>query len=429
MEFIIFVTILVVLFMIGMPVAFALGITGFVMLKVMWGDSVSLGIISQRMLYGSNNFVLLAIPFFLLAGKLMNTGGITQRIFVFANMLVGRLRGGLGQVNIVASMIFAGMSGLAAADTAGLGIVEIKAMKDAGYDMEFSCAVTGASATVGPIIPPSVPLVIYGVLANVSIGQLLIGGIIPGFLIGFALMIYVWFYAGKKGFPQSEKTNVDELWRAFKHALGPILTPVILIGGMLSGIFTATEAAATAALYAFILGCFIYREISFADLWRILKETARDTAVLTFIISCALFYGWVLIRSRAPIMLLDLFTGISTDPLVVLFILNAFLLFIGCFMETIAAMSILIPVLTPLLTKVGIDPLHFGIVMVLNLMIGLLTPPFGINLFILNKISGVPTLRIAKACVPFFIPLIGVLILITVFPSIVTFLPHLVFSK
>lgn len=429
MEFIIFVIILVVLFMIGMPVAFALGITGFVMLKVMWGDSVSLGIISQRMLYGSNNFVLLAIPFFLLAGKLMNTGGITQRIFVFANMLVGRLRGGLGQVNIVASMIFAGMSGLAAADTAGLGIVELKAMKDAGYDMEFACAVTGASATVGPIIPPSVPLVIYGVLANVSIGQLLVGGIIPGFLVGFALMTYVWFYAGKKGFPQGQKTNVDELWRAFKHALGPILTPVILIGGMLSGIFTATEAAATAALYAFILGCFVYREISLSDLWRILKETARDTAVLTFIISCALFYGWVLIRSRTPIMLVDLFAGISTNPLVVLLILNAFLLFIGCFMETIAAMSILIPVLTPLLTKVGIDPLHFGIVMVLNLMIGLLTPPFGINLFILNKISGVPTLSIAKACVPFFIPLIGVLILITVFPSIVTFLPHLVFSK
>ena len=415
--------------MVGLPVAFALGITGFLILKIMWGESVNLGIIAQRMLYGPNNFVILAIPFFLLAGKLMNTGGITKRIFDFANLLVGRLKGGLGQVSIVASMIFAGMSGLAAAETAGLGVVEIKAMKDAGYDLDFSCAVAGASATVGPIIPPSVPLVIYGVLANVSIGRLLIAGIIPGLLIGFALMIYVWFYAGEKGYPRSGKTNLGELWRAFKYAFGPIMTPVILIGGILSGILTPTEAAATAALYAFILGFFVYREISVTDLWRILKETTRDTAIITFILSCAFFYGWVLIRSRTPIVLLELFTGISNSPLVVLFILNGFLLFIGCFMETIAAMSILIPVLAPLLTKVGIDPLHFGLVMVLNLMIGLLTPPFGISLFILNKISGLPTLRIAKACVPFFIPLIGVLILITIFPPIVTFLPNLVFGK
>jgi tripartite ATP-independent transporter DctM subunit len=429
MEFIIFMGILMALFIVGLPVAFALGITGFLIFKIMWGESVNLGIIAQRMLYGANNFVILAIPFFLLAGKLMNTGGITQRIFIFANLLVGRLKGGLGQVNIVASMIFAGMSGLAAADTAGLGMVEIKAMKDAGYDLDFSCAVTGASATVGPIIPPSVPLVIYGVLANVSIGRLLIGGIIPGFLVGLALMIMVAFLAGEKGYPRSEKTNLGELWRAFKYAFGPIMTPVILVGGILSGIFTPTEAAATAALYAFILGFFVYREISLTDLWRILKETTRDTAIITFILSCALFYGWVLIRSRTPIVLLELFTGISTSPLVVLFILNGFLLFIGCFMETIAAMSILIPVLTPLIVKVGIDPLHFGLVMVLNLMIGLLTPPFGINLFILNKVSGLPTLRIARACVPFFIPLLACLVLITLFPSVVTYLPNLAFGK
>ena len=429
MSFFWFIGILIALFLVGMPVAFAMGITGYVLLQVLWGGTVNPGIIAQRMIYGVNNFVILAIPFFLLAGKLMNTGGITNRIFHFANLLVGHLRGGMGQVNIIASMIFSGMSGLAAADTAGLGIVEIKAMKDAGYDPDFSCAVTGASSTIGPIVPPSVPLVIYGILANVSIGDLLIAGIIPGFLVGVALMVMVAVYARRKGYPKRKRAGLSELWAAFRQAIGPIMTPVILIGGILSGVFTPTEAAAMAALYAFILGFLVYRELSIRDLWRILKETARETATITFIIACAMFYGWVLIRSRTPIMLLDVFSGISSNPLVVLFILNGFLLIIGCFMETIAALSILVPILTPLLLKVGIDPLHFGMIMVLNLMIGLLTPPFGINLFILNKISGVSSLRIAKACLPFFIPLIGVLVLITVFPQIVTFLPDFFKTK
>ncbi|MEN8246835.1 MAG: TRAP transporter large permease [Thermodesulfobacteriota bacterium] len=429
MSFFLFIGVLVALFLIGMPVAFAMGITGFVLLKMLWGGSVNPGIIAQRVLYGVNNFVILAIPFFLLAGKLMNTSGITDRIFHFANLLVGHLRGGMGQVNILASMIFSGMSGLAAADTAGLGVVEIKAMRDAGYDSDFSCAVTGASSTIGPIVPPSVPLVIYGILANVSIGKLLIAGIIPGIFVMVSLMVMVAFYARKKGYPQNERAKLKELWQAFIKAIGPIMTPVILIGGILSGVFTPTEAAAVAALYAFILGFFIYRELTLKDMWRILKETARETATITFIIACAMFYGWVLIRSRTPIALLELFTDISTNPLVVLFILNGFLLMIGCFMETIAALSILVPILTPLILKVGIDPLHFGLIIVLNLMIGLLTPPFGINLFILNKISGVSSLRIARACLPFFIPLITVLVIITIFPQVVTILPNMLMSK
>jgi len=429
MGFLLFVIILIALFMSGLPVAFALGITGLFLMQVLWGGSINFGIVAQRLLYGANNFVILAIPFFLLAGKLMNTGGITRRIFKFAEMLVGHLPGGLGQVNVVASMIFSGMSGLAAADTAGLGLVEIKAMRDAGYDDDFSCAITGASSTIGPIIPPSVPLVIYGILSTTSIGRLLVGGIIPGIVVGISLMLMVAFYARRKNYPRRQKAKLSELRQAFKEAIGPILTPVILIGGILSGIFTPTEAAAIAVVYALVLGCIVYREISLSDLWRILKETARETATITFIISCALFYGWVLIRSRTPIALLEFFTGVSTSPLAILMMLNIFLLVIGCFMETIAAISILVPILTPLILKVGIDPVHFGLVMVLNLMIGLLTPPFGINLFILNKISGVPTLRVARACLPFFIPLIGALVLITVFPQIVTFLPNLVFGR
>ncbi|WP_438315523.1 TRAP transporter large permease [Candidatus Caldatribacterium sp. SIUC1] len=427
MELVIFVGFLILLFLTGLPVAFALGIAGLVSMFLMWGNAIPLGVVAQRVLYGVNSFVLLAIPLFLLTGKLMNAGGITQRIFRFARMLVGHWSGGLGQVNILASMIFAGMSGLATADTAGLGVVELKAMREAGYDDEFSCAITGASATVGPIIPPSVPLVVYGILASASIGRLLIGGIIPGILVGAALMIMTAFY-GKK-YPRDKKPPMGELLKAFKEALAPGLTPFILILGMLSGIFTATEAAAIAATYAFVLSFFVYRELSLRKLWRILKETAVETATITFIVACATFYGWVLIRGRAPIVLAEAITSISASPLVVLLLLNLFLLAIGCFMETIAAISILVPVLVPLITKVGIDPVHFGLVMVLNLMIGLLTPPFGMSLFILSRVSGLSPLRIARASLPFLVPILVVLALITVFPSLVTFLPNLAFGS
>ncbi len=426
MELIIFVGLLIFLFLTGLPVAFALGIAGLVSMLIMWGTSVPLGVVAQRVLYGVNSFVLLAIPLFLLTGKLMNAGGITQRIFKFARCLVGHWSGGLGQVNILASMIFAGMSGLATADTAGLGTVELKAMREAGYDDEFSCAITAASATVGPIIPPSVPLVVYGILASASIGRLLIGGIIPGILVGIALMVMTAFYGRRC--PRDPKPQRQELLRAFKEALAPGLTPFILIFGMLSGIFTATEAAAIAATYAFVLSFFVYRELSLRDLWRILRETAVETATITFIIACATFYGWVLIRGRAPIVLAEAITSVSSHPLAVLLLLNLFLLAIGCFMETIAAISILVPVLVPLITKVGIDPVHFGLVMVLNLMIGLLTPPFGMSLFILSRVSGLSPLRIARASLPFLVPILIVLALITVFPSLVTFLPNLAFG-
>jgi tripartite ATP-independent transporter DctM subunit len=427
-QFLLFIAVLIFLFLTGLPLAFALGITGFIFMVLNWGTAVNFGIIAQRLFYGVNNFVILAIPLFILTGKLMNTGGITDRIFRFANLLVGHWRGGLGQVNVLASMIFAGTSGLAVADTAGLGLVEIKAMRDAGYDDDFSCAITGASSTVGPIIPPSVPLVIYGILASASIGRLLIGGIVPGVLVGILLMVMVAFYASRKRYPRRPKATWEELWRGFKGAVGPGLTPVILVGGMLSGMFTPTEAAAIAAFYAFVLSFFVYRELTLAQLWRILKETAMETAIITFIISCSMFYGWVLIRGRVPIILLEAFTQLSTNPLVVLFVLNVFLLIIGCFMDTTAAICILVPILAPLLVKVGIDPVHFGLVMVLNLMIGLLTPPYGMNLFILSRITGLSPLRIARASLPFFIPLLVALALITIFPSIVTFLPNLVFG-
>jgi len=424
-----FIGVLIFLFLLGIPVAFGMGLGAVILMVIIQGGlDINYGIIAQRLLYGANSFILLAIPLFLLAGNLMNTGGITQRIFKFANVLVGHLRGGLGHVNIVASIIFAGMSGTAVSDAAGLGTVEIKAMTDAGYDKEFSCAITGASSTIGPIIPPSVPLVIYGILASVSIGRLLVAGIIPGLLIAVALMIMVSIYAIKRNYPQEKRASLREFFIASKEAFLPCMTPVIIVGGIISGVFTPTEAAAVACLYAFILGFLVYKEISLVDLWKLIEKSARDTAIITFIVACASLYGWVLIRSRIPIILMEQITSMSTNPLIILLMLNCALLVVGCFMETIAALNILVPVLTPLILSVGIDPLHFGLIMVFNLMIGLITPPFGMVLFVLNKVSGVPIEKIVKATLPFLIPLLAVLLLMTFFPSLVTYLPNLMFK-
>jgi tripartite ATP-independent transporter DctM subunit len=426
----VYLGILLLFFMAGMPVAFALGISAVLLMVIQQGGlDINYSLIAQRLLYGPNNFILLSVPMFLLAGNLMNIGGVTHRIYRFASAMVGRVRGALGHVNIIASVIFAGMTGTAVSEAAGLGTVQIKAMRDAGYEPEFSCAVSGSAATIGPIIPPSVPLVIYGVLASASIGRLLIAGIIPGLLMGGALMLMVAYYATKRNLPRSGQLSVRELGAALVHAFLPLLTPIIILGGIISGVFTPTEAAAIAAVYALILGCAVYREISPKDLWRILYDTARDTAVVLFILAGATLYAWVLIRSRIPILLMDEVTGLTRDPLLILFIINIALLIVGCFMETIAAMNILVPVLAPLLVSVGIDPIHFGIVMVLNLMIGTLTPPFGMVLFIMNKVSGVPLEKVIRATMPFLIPLGVVLLLITVYPELVTFLPNLVFGK
>jgi tripartite ATP-independent transporter DctM subunit len=418
-------------FIIGLPVAFSLGISGIISLAVMEGsiDKVNFAVIAQRIFYGPNSFLILAIPFFLLAGKLMNTGGITERIYVFARSLVGHFRGGLGHVNVLASMIFAGMTGVATSEAAGLGVVEIKAMKDAGYDEDFAVAVAGSSACMGPIIPPSVALVVYGVLASTSVGRLLIGGVVPGVLTGVALMITVYIFAHRRNYPRDAKSSFKQISRAFSRAIWPMMTPVILIGGMLSGIFTPTEAAGVAVVYALILGCLVYREISFAQLRRILRETAVETAVITFIVSCAMVYGWIMMRSQLPVKLAGYLMSLTTDPFWILMILNGFFLVVGCFMETIAAMTILVPILIPMITKLGIDPVQFGMIMVYNLVIGLLTPPFGMVLFVMARISGISINRVVRAMAPFFIPLLSILFLITVYKPIVTFLPDLLMGK
>jgi tripartite ATP-independent transporter DctM subunit len=416
---------LIGLFMAGIPIAFAIGITGFAGYLSEMGSRVNIPIMAQRMMYGINNFLLLAIPLFILAAKLMNTAGITTRIFDFAKNLVGSLPGGLGHANTVASLIFSGMSGAAVVDAAGLGQVELKAMKDAGYDDEFSVAITAASSTIGPIFPPSIPMVIFGLVAEVSVGRLFLGGVVPGLIMTVALMGMVAIVARRKNYPRTPFPGFSVLLRSFFQALFPLLTPIILLGGIWTGQFTPTEAAAVAVAYALVLGGLIYRELSLKDLRQIFVTTTKETAALGIIVCAANFYGWLLARSGITLKLAENISALSTDPLIILLAINIFLLIIGCFLEPICSILILGPVLLPVILKLGIDPLHFGVVMVLNLMIGLLTPPFGVVLFVMTGISGLSFERVVRSVLPFTIPLLIVLALITLFPPLVTAVPNL----
>ncbi len=419
---------LIFLMLLGIPVVYSLGITSLLCLFFERGMDFSFTILAQRMVGGINNFTLLAVPFFILAAQIMNRGGITNRIFNFANALVGHLPGGLGQVNIVASIIFAGMSGSASADAAGLGQIELKAMNDAGYDKAFSVAVTGASSVVGPIIPPSIPLVLYGASANASIGALLMGGLIPGLLLGIALMVYVAIYANFKSFPKSNKFTLQEIWVSFKEAFFPLLTPVILIVGISTGWFTATEAAVVAVSYAFIVA-FIYGEISWAVLPEILTETMKLTASAVVIVTTANLYCYLILRAGVPQYFAEMLSAITTSPNVTMFIIVAFLLAMGTIMDPIPGILILTPILVPHIRSLGISEIHFGLIMVLSLMVGLLTPPVGMVLYILQKVSKVPFEKIVHALLPFFVPIIITLILLVLFPNITLFLPNLLFNR
>jgi tripartite ATP-independent transporter DctM subunit len=384
--------------------------------------------VPQRLTASANSFPLLAAPFFMLTGMAMNSAGITNRIYDFAECLAGRFRGGLAHVNVIGSVIFAGMSGSAVADAAGLGTIEIKAMTDEGYPRAFSAAVTAASATIGPIIPPSVPLLIYGVLADVSIGRLFAGGFIPGFLMAGALMAMIRWMAHRRGFGAHPAPTFREFTTKSRKAFLSLMTPVILFGGMMIGVFTPTEAAFIAASYALVLGVFVYREISWRDLPRIFLDTVETNAVVLMLVMTASLMGWVLTRAQVPQQLGAWILGTTRNPLIILLMINIFLLIVGCFMEALAALIILVPVFMPVIQSVGIDPVHFGLVMVLNLMIGTLTPPVGIVLFVVARVANLPFEVVTKATAPFLIPLIVVLVLITIFPPLVLWLPNLIFG-
>lgn len=426
----IFLGLLIILFLLGFSVPYAIGLTSVVVMIVQRGfDGIQYGMIAQRLVYGVNNFTLLAIPFFLLAGKFMNTGSITKKIFDFCNILVGWIPGGLGHANIVASIIFAGMSGSAVADASGLGVIEVNAMKEQGFDVDFAAAVTAASSTIGPIIPPSIPLIVFGVAADASIAKLLMAGLVPGLVMGLALMIMVYYFAVKRHYPKTKFPTISAIWKSFTSAFFPLMTPVILIGGILGGVFTATEAAAVSVVYAFILTVIVYRELTFKDIVKVMLDTALEASVILFIVGASSLYGWLLVKTQMPTYFMNQLFLVSTNPYVILGLINLFLLVVGCFMETNAAIVILAPMMVPMAMQLGINPIHLGIIMVLNLMIGLLTPPIGMCLYAVARVSQISFDRMVKAVLPFYVPLLIVLLLVTIFPEISLWFPRLMFGS
>ncbi|MBA4789755.1 MAG: TRAP transporter large permease [Rhizobiales bacterium] len=453
------------LMLIGVPVALALA--GASLLYIVVTGTAPDVVIAQRMIAGVESFPLLAVPFFILAGNLMNIAGVTGRIYAFAVALVGWMRGGLGQVNIIGSVVFSGMSGTAIADAAGLGTIEIKAMKDHGYSTEFAVGVTAASATLGPIIPPSLPFVIYGMLANVSIGALFLGGLIPGAVMTLLMMGTVAYFARRNGWGSDAKFSWRQLggaglevavvacfplgvyvltalglssnaavlialalliaadWYFDFSAVMALMTPVILIGGMTLGWFTPTEAAVAAVIWSLFLGLVRYRSMTLRSLAKATFDTIETTASVLFIVTAASIFAWLLTASQAAQALSDGILSLTDNKWVFLLLANLLILFVGCFIDTIAAITILVPILLPIVLKLGIDPIHFGLVMTLNLMIGLLHPPLGMVLFVLARVAKLSVERTTMAILPWLVPLMLALIAITYIPELTLWLPRM----
>ena len=407
----------------GVPVFIALAFSSLLYTHFLAG--IPDFVILHRMAGGIDSFPLLAVPFFILAGNLMNSAGITNRIYDFAAASAGWMRGGLAQVNIIGSVIFAGMSGTAIADAAGLGTIEIKAMKDHGYDTEFAVGVTAASATLGPIIPPSLPFVIYGMMANVSIGALFLGGVVPGLFMVACMMAYVYYCARRYGMGRDQAFSLRVLGVTFVAAFPALLTPAIIIGGMTFGWFTPTEAAIAACAWALMLGVLLYRTMSWKQFYKVTMDTIETTAGVLLIVGAASLFGWVLTTTRVAEAAAEALLALTTNRYVILLLINLLLLAIGCFLEPIASISILVPILMPILAKVGIDPVHFGVVMTLNLMIGLLHPPLGMVLFVLMRVAKLSMERATMAVLPWLVPLLGSLIAITLIPELTLWLPRM----
>jgi TRAP-type C4-dicarboxylate transport system permease large subunit len=452
------------LMVLGVPVAISMAVASLAFILV--SGTVPDVIMAQRMIAGVESFPLLAVPFFILAGNLMNIAGVTGRIYSFAVALVGWMRGGLAQVNIIGSVIFSGMSGTAIADAAGIGTIEIKAMKDHGYSTEVAVGVTAASATLGPIIPPSLPFVIYGMMANTSIGALFLGGVIPGVVMTLFMMLTVAIFARIYKWGADTKFSLRELGSAgievlvvmgfpvlayalvfagldpnlaigialalllaldyyFNFsAVMALMTPVILIGGMTMGWFTPTEAAAAAVIWSLFLGLVRYRSMTMRSLTKATFDTIETTASVLFIVTAASIFAWLLTVSQTAQLLSDLILGFTQNKWVFLILVNLLLLFIGCFLDTIAAITIVVPILLPIALKLGVDPIHFGLILTLNLMIGLLHPPLGMVLFVLSRVAKLSVERTTMAILPWLIPLFAALFAITFIPELTLWLPR-----
>ncbi|WP_227369487.1 TRAP transporter large permease [Halomonas sp. M20] len=422
MEIAILFSVFLVLLLLGMPIAFALGISSLSYLLI---EGISLTIVPQKLYGGIDSFVLLCIPGFVLAGNLMNVGNITDHIIRFCNALVGHVRGGLGLANVGGSMLFGGISGTAVADAASIGSVMIPGMARAGYDKPFAAAVTAASSTIGPIIPPSVPMIIVGSLGGVSVGKMFLAGAIPGLLLGVAMMITTYILAVRRGYPRERRSSLKELLKEGRSAFWALLMTFIILYGIIGGLFTPTEASIVASLYAFVIGMFVYKGLNWRNLPQIIVDTVLTSGSLMLLVGLANLFGWILTSQQIPQLIADGILNISEKPIVVILILNLILLVVGSFMETIAALIILFPALLGVATGVGMDPIHFGLMAVLNLMIGLTTPPVGVCLFVVSGIGKLPMLRVARAILPFLICNLIVLLLVSYIPALSLWLPNL----
>ncbi len=412
-----------VLALVRFPIALALGMAAA--LAIGFATDLPFTAIPHKMVNGIDSYVFLAIPLFLLAGRLMNAGGITDRIFTFARVLVGHISGGLAHANVIAGIIFSWMSGSAVAAVGGLGEIELKAMKDNGFDTGFASSVIVASSVMGPIIPPSIPLIIYAAMTENSVGKLFIGGIIPGSLLALSLMVTIYVIAKRRDYPKDAAASFLEILKALKSAFLPLLMPIIMLGGIAIGVFTPTEAAAVAVLYALVISMAVYQSVKWKDLPDIFVETMITTAVVTFIISMTSPFSFLLTIENTGEQIVGLVTAFTENKWVVLFLINLFLLFFGALMEAGVVLILFTPMLYPLAISLGIDPIHFGVVMVFNLMIGVATPPVGVCLFVMSHISGLSVETLMGKIIPFLIPMILILLLITYWPEIVLVLPEM----
>lgn len=421
------IVLFLILIILGLPIGVSMGLTSILYIIV---ENLPINVLAHRMGNAINSFPLLAVPVFIFAGCLMNTSGITQRIFTFVRSMIGGISGGLAHVNIVASLIFSGMSGAALADIGGLGNIEIEAMQDQGYRRDRAAAITAASATIGPIFPPSIPLIIYATVAEVSGIRMLIAGIVPGLLLAALLGIEVALLAKYYKFPREKhRVNGKTRLQLFIKAFPALLTPFILVGGLLSGMFSPTEVAGFTVFYAIMLGVFVYKELTWQNFKKMARDTIRSTANIMFIVSTASIFAFVLTIEQVPAHMKEFLLGISDNAIIQLLLANLILLIVGMIIEPIAALLVLTPILVPTLTASGVDPIHLGIVIVLNLMIGLLTPPVGMSLYLVSIVSKVPVQKVIKAVLPYFIPLLLALLIVTLFPSLSTWLPGLFFKR
>ena len=423
MEGFLIVAAFVSLFVLGFPVVLAIGIPciSYIFIK-----GLPIDLIAQRTLYALDSFPLVAVPVFLFVGSLMNSAGISRYIYKFADTATGRLPGGLAQVNIFGSLIFAGMSGSALADIGGLGRIEIDAMKSKGFSPKFAAAVTSSSAIVGPIFPPSIPLIIYGTVTGVSVIQLLLGGILPGLLCVLMLMLMTAWLAKRRNYPRAERWPTRaELWRDFKPAFPAIVAPLILIAGMLAGFFTPTEIAAVTVLYAVLISSLFYRELTWQGVLNAAFETIRASAGILIIVAVAALFGWILSVEQVPQKLTGVMLSISTNPYVLLLIVNILLILVGMFLDSTTAILVIAPIIAKPLIAAGVDPVHLGMVVVFNLMVGLLTPPMGLALYLVADIAKVTMKDVLKEMLPYYVPLLITLLLITYVPALTTWLPRL----